>query len=224
MSLANGAQASWASPHIIAMIVVGFCCLVAFAMHERFTARKPFLPFALLFDRTIAGACLLCLTRWVSFYCWNSYFLPLLQVVWGISQAEAGYMGNIYNVGSCVFSIVVGIFVRWTGRFKWITFVCVPLQMLGTGLMIYFRQPGVDIGYVVMCQIFIAFSGGTLVICEQLAVMAVSGPEKVASVLALLGLFQAIGGAIGQAISGAIWYAQRISVIQYSSIELTRLR
>lgn len=188
------------------MIVIGFCCLVAFALHERFTARKPFLPFALLFDRTIAGACLLCLTRWVSFYCWNSYFLPLLQVVWGISQAEAGYMGNIYNVGSCVFSIVVGIFVRWTGRFKWITFVCVPLQMLGTGLMIYFRQPGVDIGYVVMCQVFIAFSGGTLVICEQLAVMAVSGPEKVASVLALLGLFQAIGGAIGQAISGAIWY------------------
>lgn len=205
MTLANGAQAAWASPHIIAMIAIGACCLIAFSLHEKFLARKPFLPFEMLFDRTIAGACLLTFSRFMSFSCWNSYFLPLLQVVWGLSQSEAGYMGAIYNVGSCVFSLVIGVAVRWSGRFKWITFVCVPLQMLGTGLMIHFRQPGVDIGYVVMCQVFIAFSGGTLVICEQLAAMAVAGPEKVASVLALLGLFGAIGSAVGQAIAGAIW-------------------
>lgn len=84
-------------------------------------------------------------------------------------------------------------------------FAAVPVQMLGTGLMIYFRQPGMGIGYVVMCQIFIAFSGGTLVICEEMAVMAAAAHSEVAVVLALLGLFTNIGGAVGQTIAGAIW-------------------
>jgi hypothetical protein len=71
--------------------------------------------------------------------------------------------------------------------------------------MIYFRQPNKDIGYVIMCQIFIALSGGTLVICEQMAVMAAAAHYEVAVVLALLGLFTSIGGAIGQTVAAAIY-------------------
>lgn len=76
---------------------------------------------------------------------------------------------------------------------------------MGVGLMIHFRQPNTDIGFVIMCQIFIAFSGGTLVICQEMAVMAAASHSDVAVVLALLGLFTSAGGAIGQTISGAIW-------------------
>lgn len=71
--------------------------------------------------------------------------------------------------------------------------------------MIHFRQPQFGIGYAIMCQIFIAFSGGSLVISEQMAVMAAAPHANVASMLALIGLFSSVGGAIGQAISGAIW-------------------
>ena len=81
----------------------------------------------------------------------------------------------------------------------------VPLQILGVGLMIYFRQPDTDIGFVIMCQIFIAFSGGTLVIGQEMAVMAAARHSEVAVVLALLGLFTSAGGAVGQTIAGAIW-------------------
>jgi hypothetical protein len=77
--------------------------------------------------------------------------------------------------------------------------------MLGCGLMIHFRQPDTNIGYVIMCQIFIAFSGGGLVICQQMAVMASVPHANVAGILALLGLFSSIGSAIGSSISGAIW-------------------
>jgi hypothetical protein len=79
------------------------------------------------------------------------------------------------------------------------------LQVLGVGLMLNFRQPGKGIGLVVLCQIFIAFAGGALVICEQMAVMAAAAHHEVAVVLALLGLFASIGGAIGQTIAGAIY-------------------
>jgi hypothetical protein len=79
------------------------------------------------------------------------------------------------------------------------------LLFLGVGLMVHFRQPSQGIGFVIMCQIFIAFGGGALVICEEMAVMAAAPHENVASMLALIGLFSSVGGAIGQAVSGAIY-------------------
>ena len=71
--------------------------------------------------------------------------------------------------------------------------------------MIQFRQPDVNVGYIVMCQIFIAFAGGTLVITEQIAVMAATTHQYVAVVLAVQYMFSSIGGAIGQTVSTAIW-------------------
>lgn len=101
--------------------------------------------------------------------------------------------------------LTVNSVIRTTGNFKYPALVAVPLQILGTSLMIYFRQPDKHIGYLVMCQLFIAFSGGTLVICEQIAIMAAAAHYEVAVVLALLGLFTSIGGAIGQTVAAAIY-------------------
>lgn len=190
---------------MIAMLVIGFSCLILFAVHEKFTASRPFLPFHFLVDRTVLGACFLAGILFFSFYCWDAYFTTFLQVVYGVSIANAGYIANIYSIGSCFFALFVGALVYWSGRFKWIALVAVPLQVAGTGLMIYFRQPDKGIGFVVMCQIFIACSGGALVITQQMAAMAAVGPEHVASVLALLALFNAVGGAIGSTVSAAIW-------------------
>lgn len=71
--------------------------------------------------------------------------------------------------------------------------------------MIHFRGPHHNIGYVIMCQIFIAFGGGGLVICEDMAVMAAAPHAGVASMLALIALFSSVGGGIGSAIAGAIY-------------------
>ena len=80
-------------------------------------------------------------------------------MVYNLSIADAGYVANIYNIGSCFFAIVIGLLVRYTGRFKWLALRAVPLQILGISLLIYFRQPDRGLGDVLMCQIFIAFSG-----------------------------------------------------------------
>lgn len=204
-SLATDLPSKWQSPTIIALLVVGFCCLIGFGVWERFFARKSFLPFRLLTDRTVIGSCLTAASLFFSFYCWNSYFTSFLQVVYDIDISDAGYIGNTYSLGSCFWSIVVGILVPITGRFKWMALCAVPLQILATGLMIYFRQPGQALGYVIMCQVFIAISGGTIVVTQQLAIMAAAGPENVAVALALQSLFTSVGGAIGASVSGAIW-------------------
>lgn len=151
------------------------------------------------------GSCLLAMTTWISFYCWDGYFNPYLQTVHALSVQNAGYVANIYNIGSCAWAFVVAYAIRYSGRFKWIALAAVPFEILGTGLIILFRGSHWGIGYVVMTQIFIAFAGGTLVICQEMAIMAAVGPANIAVALALQGLFSSVGGAIGSSVSGAIW-------------------
>jgi MFS family permease len=199
---ANG----WRSAMIIAMIVIGGLLCIAFVIWERFYAPKTFIPYKLLADRTVLGACILSASLFVSFYCWNAYFFSFLLVVNGLTITEASYVSNTYSMGSCFWALIVGVLIRYTGRFKWLAvWFGVPVTILGVGLMIHFRQPDTNIGYVVMCQIFIAVAGGTLVICEQMAAMAATTHQYVAVVLALEGMFASVGGAIGSVVAIAVW-------------------
>ncbi|ODH32665.1 hypothetical protein ACO22_03359 [Paracoccidioides brasiliensis] len=205
-SLYSYQKDQWRSSMIISMIILGGLLIIAFALYEKYLAPVSFIPFNLLVDRTVLGACILAASLFVSFFIWDSFFPSFIQVVNNLTITEASYVANIYSIGSCFWSVVVGILIRWSGRFKWLAlYFGVPLTILGVGLMINFRQPGVNIGYIIMCQIFIAFAGGTLVICEQMAVMAATSHQYVAVVLAIEGMFASIGGAIGQTVAAAIW-------------------
>jgi len=205
-SLYSYQEKGWKSGMVISMIIIGGLLLIAFAVWENSYAEKTFIPYGLLVDRTVFGACILAASLFISFYIWNSYFYSFLLVVNGLTITEASYVSNTYSIGSCFFALIVGLLIRYTGRFKWLAlYFGVPVTILGVGLMIHFRQPDVNIGYIVMCQIFIAFAGGTLVICEQMAVMAATSHQYVAVVIAIEGMFSSIGGAIGSAIASAVW-------------------
>ncbi|KAH9486188.1 MFS siderochrome iron transporter 1 [Psilocybe cubensis] len=205
-SLYSYQENTWRSPMIISMLIIGGLLCIAFVFWERYYARVTYIPYSLLLDRTVLGACILSGTLFVSYYLWATYFFSFLMVVNGLSITEASYVGNTYTMGSCFFALFIGVIIRYTGKFKGLTlWFGVPVTMLGVGLMIHFRQPGVNVGYVVMCQIFIAFAGGTCVICEQTAAMAATSHQFVAVVLAMEGMFASVGGAVGQAVAGAIW-------------------
>ncbi|OTA55134.1 putative MFS siderophore transporter [Hypoxylon sp. EC38] len=204
-SIANSTANEWRSGSIITMLVIGFVMLIAFGLVERYIAPKPFLPYGLLVSRTVMGACLLDLTYQVAYYCWNSYFSSYLQVVYGLNISTAGYIGGIFDIVSATWLLGAGYLMRRTGRFRWLLQVAVPMYILFVGLLIYFRKPGTNIGYIVMCEILIALAGGTMIIGEQVSVMAASEHNDVAAVLALLSLFGNVGGAVGNSISGAIW-------------------
>ena len=80
-SLYSYQKDQWRSPMIIAMIIIGGLLVVAFALWERYGAPKKYMPFELLADRTILGACILGAVLFVEFYIWDSYFSSFLQVV-----------------------------------------------------------------------------------------------------------------------------------------------
>jgi hypothetical protein len=203
--LAASAPDQWKTNYIIAMLVVGFCLLIAFGLVERYWSSKPFIPYKLLTSRTVLGACLLDATYQIAYYCWASYYTSFLQVVYNVSISQAGYISSTFDIVSGVWLVVVGLLIRRTGTFRWLLFIFVPLFILGVGLMIYFRKPHMHLGYIIMCQVFTAFGGSTMIICQQVAVLSAASHNDAAAVLALLGLFGYVGGAIGNAISGAIW-------------------
>ena len=81
----------------------------------------------------------------------------------------------------------------------------VPLSVLGTALLIYFRTPHTGVGWLVMCQVFNGIACGIWPLVGQLAIMASVGHQEIAVGLALWGLFGSVGAAIGLAIAGALW-------------------
>lgn len=206
-SLESYGRAQYKSATFIAMIVIGVLLFPVFAAWEAYGARVQFIRWEILNDRTVLGACSLAAILYFSFYCWDLYYYYFVIVVYNLSISMTGYMTQIYNVGSCFWGVVFGVWVRYIKTFKY-TCLCfgLPLMMLGAGLMVHFRGQERNIGYIVMCQIFIAFAGGTLVIGEDMAVMCAAGDkEGIPLVLSLISLSSKVGGAIGYAVAAAIY-------------------
>ncbi|EME79287.1 uncharacterized protein MYCFIDRAFT_71925 [Pseudocercospora fijiensis CIRAD86] len=205
-SLQTYGRAAFDSATFIAMIVIGFLLFFVFAAWEKWGARVHFVRWELLKERTVLGAMVLAAVLFFSFYSWDLQFYNYVKVTYALDVTDAGYMTQIYNVGSTFWSVVFGAWVYATKRFKYTAlFFGLPLMFLGSGLMVHFRGGEHGIGYVVMCQIFIAFAGGTLVISQDMAVMAAADREGVPMMLSILGLSASVGGAIGQAVSTSIY-------------------
>lgn len=205
-SLVTYGRATYESATFIAMVVIGVLLFPVFAVWEKCFARTHFVRWELFKQRTVLGACILAMVLYFSFYCWDLNYYNFVMVVYALPVSLAGYMSQIYNVGSCFWGVVFGVWVRYSKHFKY-ECLCfaLPLMFLGAGLTIHFRGQDGDIGYVIMCQIFIAFAGGTMVIGNQMAVMASADRSGVPMVLSILGLFNSVGGAIGTAVSTSIY-------------------
>ncbi|KAI0887598.1 MFS general substrate transporter [Annulohypoxylon maeteangense] len=199
----HGAEASFNSSVAITPIF-GVLFLITFGVHERKT-KRPFIRFSLLCSRNVAGSALLSITIFIAYFAWDGYYTSYLQVVHNLNVAQAGYVGHIYGLGSCIWSVAVGYLIRRSDRFKWLALSALPVHLVGGALMIVFRTPETHIAWVIMCQIMITVGGSTLVMCEQIAVQAVASHAELASVMAILGLAYYIGSAIGNSLSGAIW-------------------
>ena len=197
----------WDSPLVVGMLIIGSILIIIFVVWERSFAPITFVPYSLLLDRTASGACILSATLFISFWCWNSFFSSYLQVVNGLSIESASYVVQVYTVCSVVCSIAVGALIHYTGRFKAVClYIGIPLSILGTGLMMFFCRIESSIGYIIICQILISIAAGTIMVCDEVAILAAAASHQhVAVCLAVLAMFGNIGGAIGLTIASAIW-------------------
>ncbi|KAH7357610.1 major facilitator superfamily domain-containing protein [Pyrenochaeta sp. MPI-SDFR-AT-0127] len=204
-NLAALQKKGWGSPMIICMLVFGLVLIALFMVWERFFALKSFFPFHLMKDRSVVAACFLGANSFIVFYSYKGYYSSYLQVAFGLSVAKAGYITNIYSLVSCTWAVAISFAFKYTDTYKWGAVVALPIQVLMTGLLIKFRQPGTAIGLLVMVEVFIAMCGAVFVQIETMAIMAAVPHEHVATGLALLAMITSVGGAIGQTICSTIW-------------------
>ncbi|KAF3038217.1 hypothetical protein E8E11_005802 [Didymella keratinophila] len=199
------APLGWKTPYIIAMIVLGILLFPTFALYERYLAPVPFLPWKYLHERTILGSCILYGVMFLSVFCWNGMYNSYLQVVHRLSVQHAGYILNSFSLTSSVFATPIGLLIAYTGNFKWVAMTGVPILLIGTALLIPFRQPDSPVGVLALTQVLVGLGTGIFAQCGQLAIMAPVTHQQIASVSALWGLFGGFGSSIGFAIAGAIW-------------------
>ncbi|KGO74360.1 Major facilitator superfamily domain, general substrate transporter [Penicillium italicum] len=205
-SLETYGLSGYSSATFIAMVVIGILLFPVFAIWERFYARTPFIKWELFKNRTVLGACVLSAVIFFNYNTWDQYFYYYVQVVYNLDTSKTGYMTQIYGVGSTIWAVLFGIWIRKTKHFKKVClYFGAPLMLLGAGLMIHFRGSHSNIGYLIMCQIFIAFGGGTLVIGDEMAVMASADRDGVPLMIAMISLSSSFGGAIGYAVAVAIY-------------------
>jgi hypothetical protein len=113
-------------------------------------------------------------------------------------------MSTLYQpMGVLLF--IVGYAIRRTGLYRWLFYIAVLLYTFTLGLMIHFSRPNGNTGYIIMCEIFISISGAVFVLVCQLSVLSAVDHQHTSSAMSLLYVSGAFGGAIGPAISGAIW-------------------
>jgi MFS family permease len=205
-SLATYGYSGYSSATFISMVVIGVLLFPVFAIWERFFATTAFIKWELFKNRTVLGACILSAVIFFNYYTWDQYYYYYLQVVYNLNTANTGYMAQIYSVGSTIWAVLFGIWIRQTKHFKkTCLYFGAPMMLLGAGLMIHFRGTESKIGYLAMCQIFIAVGGGTLVIGDEMAVMASADRDGVPMMIAMISLAGSFGGAIGYAVAVAIY-------------------
>ncbi|KAL9595465.1 MAG: hypothetical protein Q9219_006425 [cf. Caloplaca sp. 3 TL-2023] len=177
-TLAKTAKGGWNNGSMIAMVVVGCVCLVVFPLWESST----------VFYTSV-----------------QPYFYSYLQVVQNDSITAAGHITQTFTFTSTVSSIITGLLIKYTHRYKYFITAGSAIYLMGTGLMIRYRSEASSTAQIVGTQIALGIGGGMVNVPAQLGIQASVSHGEVAAATAIFLTIVEIGGAVGAAISGAVW-------------------
>ncbi|KAL8944619.1 MAG: hypothetical protein Q9216_000316 [Gyalolechia sp. 2 TL-2023] len=208
-TLAQRAQGGWNNGSMIAMIVVGCVCLVVFPLWESSVklAPRPFLSLRLFKNRTVVAGCAIGFFYFeaVFYTSVQPYFYSYLQVVQDDSVTAAGHITQTFTFTSTVSSVITSLLIKYTHHYKYFITTGAAIYLLGTGLMIRYRTEASSTAQIVGTQIALGIGGGMVNVPAQLGVQASVSHGEVAAVTAVFLTIVEIGGAVGSAISGAVW-------------------
>ncbi|KAG4432025.1 hypothetical protein IFR05_012489 [Cadophora sp. M221] len=208
LTIAARQSSGWASGKIIAMLIIGIICFIVFPFWESIKkiAPCPLIPMHLLKSRTFCAGCGVGFFYFMAFYLSvQPYFYSYLIVVQGESVTSAGRITQTFSFSSTVSSIIISFFIKYTKYYKPYVVFGTCIYIMGIGLMIRYRTMGVSTATLVGTQIAVGVGGGMINVPAQLGVQASTDHQHVAVATAVLLTCVELGGAVGSAISGAVW-------------------
>ncbi|USP78239.1 hypothetical protein yc1106_05513 [Curvularia clavata] len=208
LTLAPNADGQWSNPSMIAMLVIGGVLLLLFPLWETSKKLAPmaFFPPGLFKERTIIAGVLIAFFYFMAFYMSVfPYFYSYLQIVQGQSITAAGYITRVFSFSSTVSSVAVSLIIKYTAHYKYYVTCGAVIYLMGMGLMLAYRTQDASTATLVGIQIVVGIGGGFLNVPVQLGVQASASHQQVAAATTVWLTLLEVGGAVGSAISGAIW-------------------
>nr|POE79646.1 siderophore iron transporter mirc [Quercus suber] len=208
--LTLGAHGNWSDPGLIAMLLLGGVCLVVFPFWERSKTLAPraFFPRGLFKNRMALAGLAYAFFYFMAFYLSvYPYFQSYLLVVHDMSVTEAGHVVQIFTFAATVTSILVSLGIKYTKRYRIFVTGGACIYLTGLVLMLFFRTQESSIRTITFAQLLVGIGGGMSHGPAQLGVQASASHAEVAAATAGFLTLLEIGGAVGSAISGAIWSA-----------------
>lgn len=133
------------------------------------------------------------------------YLYSYLQVVQDYDVATAGRVTQTFAFTSTIAAFGVSILIKYTRRYRvYVTIGCV-IYISGIFLMLTYRREGSSPALILGTQVIVGAGGGLLNVPVQLGVQASASHQDVAAATAMFLTSMEMGGAVGAAISGAIW-------------------
>lgn len=133
------------------------------------------------------------------------YFYSYLVIVQGKSAITAGNITRVFSFTSTIASVVVSILIKYTAHYKYYVTFGSCIYIMGMGLMLAYRNQDASTSTLIGTQIAIGIGGGFLNVPVQLGVQASASHQQVAAATTVWLTLLEVGGAVGAAISGAIW-------------------
>jgi drug resistance transporter, EmrB/QacA subfamily len=203
IGLTNKQTADWSTPEVGGLIAVGLALMTVFAFIES-RAKEPIVPLDLFRNRTYASSMLS--TFLVSFGFFGAIvFLPRwFQFVHGSSARDSGLQILPLLAGLIVSSIIAGILVSRTGRYKIIILSGLVIMTVGLVLMTQLKA-NTDLG-TLWVWMFVTGAGiGPTLSVFTIVVQNAVPFRQLGVATSNLTFFRQIGGSVGLAITGTIF-------------------
>ncbi|KAK0273412.1 hypothetical protein LTR35_001871 [Friedmanniomyces endolithicus] len=208
--LTIGAGGIGNAPSILVMLIVGALCVFAFPFWEssKTLAPKAFFPRALFQNRTVLAGLAFAFFYFSAFYLSVfPYFQSYLLVVHDLSVTSAGHIIQIFTFAATITSILASLLIKYTKRYRQLVTAGTCIYITGLVLMLFYRKQDSSLFAIMGAQLLIGIGGGLCHGPAQLGVQASATHSEVAAATAAFLTLLEIGGAVGSAISGAIWSA-----------------
>jgi hypothetical protein len=135
------------------------------------------------------------------------YFQSYLLVVHGKSVTDAGRIVQMWTFAATITSLCVSWLIKVSKHYRFFVTLGACVYFLGLVSMIIYRVESATTASLVATTALVGIGGGMLNMPAQLGVQASANHQEVAAATAIFLTFMEIGGAVGSAISGAIWTA-----------------
>ncbi|PVV02672.1 hypothetical protein BB560_002870 [Smittium megazygosporum] len=199
----GGVKFAWNSAPTICLLVFGVVIIAAFAYHQYRYPPEPIIPVRMLSIRNFWAVISAQFCLGFTFYC-LIFFLPLFDsVIYDGSASQSGLFLLPFVVSLVVLSVITGILMTITGKYRMFFRMGSFLVALGTGLMISIHV-GTKKFHFIIFMILAGFGNGmtnqSLLVCVQASV-----PKKAIGIATSTAVFiRTFSGAIGVAIISAV--------------------